>query len=1369
MSVGFLPDGRILVLLQSGEIRIVDPDAMPVTTASYMTITNISATGEKGLFDVALDPNFAANGHFYVYYTASVPARPRISRFTHEENAGGLTSTGLLASELVLWQDTDSYLSQIHYGGGLDFGPDGKLYLTTGDKANPGLSQDLTRSAGKVIRIHPDGTIPVDNPFVDGPGGLEDAVYAFGLRNPFRARWDAATNRLFIGEVGGNNNAISWEDVHVLPLGVAGKNFGWPYCEGACDNPDFAATCDCSLHDRPVFSYPHDGGGASITGGPVYRGGQFPAAPYYGAYFYGDYVRGWIRYLTFDGGGAVTGDFAFDPFAGPVIFIDQSPDGSLYTTDIFGQVRRIRFNAGNQAPAIVSVTATPDAGLAPLGVTFDAVVSDAEGDPLTFRWFFGDGGADSGAVVGGVVPPTAHQYAANGLYPATLWVSDLGHTTVSNAVPVRVGAPPSVTVTSPGEGSLFQAGQEIAFAATASDSDGVLTGADYRWTILFRHNEHYHPALENYVGPSGNFPIPTTGHDFSSDTGYLLICEVTDADGLSAADSVSIAPDKVDVALDTAPTGLTVFVDDIPRTTPYVLDTVKGFQHTFSAPLTACADSVGQNFLSWSNAQPATHTYTVPTTNDFLLATYASGGDCGEPPAQGLVLRLRADDRVSVTGSKVIFWRDRTPFRNDLSIVTGVPTLVPGSINGHAAIRLDTVDDALGRSGVNGLPLGNADRSVFLVARYGNDGGGSFLYGKDACNQTFGLSVPENDGRLMVEGRCAPNNLFANALGLGGAWMSHAVLLDNDISVHYKNGNIVRTANHIFNTGDEVMLLYPPGDDDPDLDMEVAEILVYDRAVSEEEREQIEEYFRTRYLGMMAPAIQIDSPAAGDTIRSEAVSVVWSSTGDLSDADHVEISLDGGAPISTPTFTGATPFAGVLPGQHSLVVRLISDSFAVLASDSVVFHTRPAPAGCALVTNGLVLHLEADAGVLTDSLGVAGWLDQSGISNHFVAAGGPTHEALGGPNGQPYVAFDGLDDKMERTPPFSGFPTGNSSRTAFLVASYYAGAYGGFGYGTPMDNQAFCLTTNGSQLTLYGFGPAYDFATFASGMGAGWLSHSVNLQGTDFLQYKNGNLADFNANVFNTVLSTALLAESIDGGTRTQMDVAAVLLYDRSLSGAEMEQVESYIQQKYFGTTCIPDDLPPVAAADSVGVAAGDTVFVQVLANDLDPEGALDTTSVLVLTPPASGTAISEPETGRIRYVDDGGPEGDDQFVYLVRDTAGNWSNEATVTVTSFGVVGAEAALPTRLALYQNQPNPLRDDTVIGFDLPRRSPVSLAVYDVQGRLVRQAFRRQEWPAGRHTWTWDGRDDAGRRLGAGIYLYRLATADGARTRKAVIAH
>ncbi len=151
--------------------------------------------------------------------------------------------------------------------------------------------------AGSVIRVDKNGIPPLDNMGIaqDPNNIMHDAVWARGIRNAFRASWDVLSNRYFIAEVGGNNWATAMEDLH---LGKAGANYGWPYCEGRCNNPNFPL-CNCSQHDDPIFTYSHEGKSACIIGGKVYRGSQFPSR-YYGAYFFGDYVKDTISFLTFD-------------------------------------------------------------------------------------------------------------------------------------------------------------------------------------------------------------------------------------------------------------------------------------------------------------------------------------------------------------------------------------------------------------------------------------------------------------------------------------------------------------------------------------------------------------------------------------------------------------------------------------------------------------------------------------------------------------------------------------------------------------------------------------------------------------------------------------------------------------------------------------------------------------------------------------------------------------------------------------------------------------------------------------------------------------------------------------------------------------
>jgi len=960
IALTFLPDGRMLIVEKTGRILICNPQVLPLTTATYMTITNIDTGGERGLLNLVLDPGFGvSNNYFYVYYHPASPGVGRIARFTHVENSGGLTSRGNLASQVVLWQDTDGYIACCHYGGGLDFGPDGTLFLTIGEKFDGTMAQNLSKAGGKIIRINSDGTIPPDNyGMSDGAGGsIYDPIFAYGLRNPFRARWDLPTGRLFIGEVGGNDQNKSSEDVHVATLASSGVNFGWPLCEGSCDNPDFPS-CNCALHDDPIFSYPHNGSGASITGGVVYRGGQFPSSPYYGAYFYGDYVRGFIRYLTFNAGGtAVTGDYNFDSAAGEVISITEGPDGALYFTTYNNQVRRYVYDSGNQGPTITAADAAPSSGPAPLEVTFTGTATDPEGDAMTFKWVFGDGDSATGNVTGGVIPTTMHTYTSNGAYTATLLVSDPTNPPATTERIILVGSPPEVTIDAPPNLMTFQAGDTIFYSGSAYDPDETLDGSHYSWTVRFKHNEHFHPGPVGGVsGTNGFFVIDSTGHDWYDNTAYLIDLQVTDSDGLVGADTVTILPQKVNLSFDTSPSGISIAIDGVPHVTPFVYDTMIGFQHTVSVSPTACVAGTGYAYVSWSDGGAATHTLTVPDVDSSYVVTYSVTGDCGVPVESGLVMHLRGDDGVTESSGSVTSWADLSVSGNDLSVVSGAPALVAGGLNGHAVVDFDGVTDGMGRTGFSGLPTGSADRTMVMVVRYESDGWGGFTYGTASCNQTFGLSVALNTGNLMVQGWCTANDFISGTAGNGAGWMTHGVVLEGGAFTHYKDGAVINTGSHTFATGSTRIRLGVELDDDPKVKMQVAEILVYDRALSSFELQQVEDYLQAEYFAPPVPTVAITTPADGQSIPGDSILVGWASAGDTTLAEHVHVQLDNDPRVSIMQLTGTHVFNGVAIGPHTVRVELASASHAVLSADSVsVTVTGPPPvalADTAAVTQG---------------------------------------------------------------------------------------------------------------------------------------------------------------------------------------------------------------------------------------------------------------------------------------------------------------------------------------------------------------------------------------------------------------------------------
>ena len=305
-AMAFAPDGRLFVCLQGGQLRVIKNGAL--LAAPFITLT-VTSDGERGLLGVAFDPNFSANNFVYLYYTTSTsPVHNRVSRFT----ANG--DVAVAGSETVLL-DLDNLSSATnHNGGAIHFGPDGKLYIGVGENANGSNAQTLGNLLGTMLRINTDGTIPADNPFVNTATGVNRAIWALGLRNPYTFAFQPGTGRLFIDDVGQS----TWEEIDD---GVVGSNYGWPITEGPTTDPRFRS---------PIFSYGHGTSsttGCAIIGGAFYNpaANQFPAS-YVGKYFFADLCSGWIRLL--DPSNNSASDFA-SGIATPV-GLALGPDGCLY-------------------------------------------------------------------------------------------------------------------------------------------------------------------------------------------------------------------------------------------------------------------------------------------------------------------------------------------------------------------------------------------------------------------------------------------------------------------------------------------------------------------------------------------------------------------------------------------------------------------------------------------------------------------------------------------------------------------------------------------------------------------------------------------------------------------------------------------------------------------------------------------------------------------------------------------------------------------------------------------------------------------------------------------------------------------------------
>ncbi|TMA71699.1 MAG: PKD domain-containing protein, partial [Deltaproteobacteria bacterium] len=613
----FAPDGRLFVGERGGRILTVENGSLLPLPLVQLAADTLN--GERGLVGLALDPNFATNGYLYAYYTTNEP-RNRVGRLTVVGN------TADPSSEVVIWQNPD-LAADFHHGGTIHFGPDGALYIATGDQMVSANAQDLSNQHGKILRVARDGTIPPDNPFVRVPGA-QAPIWAYGLRNPFRFVFDPATGALWIGDVGGNV-AESWEEVN---RGVPGANYGWPNQEGRV-----CYVSDCSAYTFPVYAYQHNNPAystdqvqASITLGPVYRASAFPAA-YQGALFFGDYANRWIRSLVFDAGGVVSADPLFDspPDAGTIVDLRVGPDGALYTVTIgvafsgeadVGAVHRLAFpgGGGNQPPVAVE-SADPRQGPAPLTVPFTSAGStDPDSGPgaLTFSWTFGDGGTST-------EPNPVHTYAARGLYLARLTVSDGAAATTTDAIPITVGSPPVAIITQPPPGTLYRAGDVIPFAGTATDlEDGALGAGAFVWQVVLRHADHTHPFFGPTAGATqGSFTIPATGHG-PENTFYEIELTAIDSDGLQGKASRAILPVVSPLALDTVPSGIPIFLDGQPQLTPRVYQSLSGFIHTVEAQPSFVLGAAPYLFDRWSDGGARVHTLVAPEGGGGATAFY---------------------------------------------------------------------------------------------------------------------------------------------------------------------------------------------------------------------------------------------------------------------------------------------------------------------------------------------------------------------------------------------------------------------------------------------------------------------------------------------------------------------------------------------------------------------------------------------------------------------------------------------------------------------------------------------------------------------------------------------------------------------------
>jgi glucose/arabinose dehydrogenase len=407
-AMAFTPDGRLFVAQQNGLLRVVTTRPRALLSAPFSTVTT-NGSGEQGLLGVAIDPDFETNGHVYVYYTATTPnVHNRVSRFTASATNPNVAQAG---SETVLLE-LDNPGTGNHNGGAIHFSPSGKLFIAVGDRGNSANAQALTTVSGKMLRINADGSIPTDNPFYAETTGKNRAIWARGLRNPFRFGIHPGSGRMLINDVG----AGGWEEIN---LGARGANYGWPMTEGPIVPPQPGLR-------GPLFAYPHSVGSA-ITAGAFYSPSKvrFPSA-FVGRYFFSDHYRDWIRVLDPDNG--TVSDFATG-LVNPVDFAVKS-DGTFWYLQRggspAGQLRRVRYTI-DEPPMI---DADPTNAGAAVGSPVSFRVLAVGTSPLAYQWK--RNGADIPGATGAVLSFTA-TLADNGANYRCVVTNAFGTATTTNA------------------------------------------------------------------------------------------------------------------------------------------------------------------------------------------------------------------------------------------------------------------------------------------------------------------------------------------------------------------------------------------------------------------------------------------------------------------------------------------------------------------------------------------------------------------------------------------------------------------------------------------------------------------------------------------------------------------------------------------------------------------------------------------------------------------------------------------------------------------------------------------------------------------------------------------------------------------------
>src|SRR5947209_10900063 len=303
-SIVFVPDGRVFVTERPGRVRVIENGQLRVEPLA--TISDVEARSESGLMGLTLHPQFTENHQLYLCYAydGGNGQRDRVVRYRETGNA--------LTDRKVIIEDIPA--AQFHAGCRLRFGPDSKLYITTGEATQKEIAQRLDSLGGKILRLNDDGTVPQDNPFI-GQKDARPEIWTYGHRNSQGLDWQPGTNILFETEHGpsGFDGPGGGDEVNVVERG---KNYGWPVIHHRATKEGM---------ESPLLEYTPACAPAS---GTFYR--RSALAQFKGNFFFGCLVVQRIIHVVLDGRRVVSQENLLERQYGRIRDIAERPHGPLY-------------------------------------------------------------------------------------------------------------------------------------------------------------------------------------------------------------------------------------------------------------------------------------------------------------------------------------------------------------------------------------------------------------------------------------------------------------------------------------------------------------------------------------------------------------------------------------------------------------------------------------------------------------------------------------------------------------------------------------------------------------------------------------------------------------------------------------------------------------------------------------------------------------------------------------------------------------------------------------------------------------------------------------------------------------------------------